>query len=459
MTIPLSSILQASTPGFALFGFELTDSTVTIAGVAVLVVLMGLSAFFSSSEIAMFSLPDYRTDALADEGRPGASTLKQLKTDPHRLLVTILVGNNLVNIAMSSIATGLLAIYFSQGVAVAGATFGITAVVLLFGESAPKSYAVENTESWALRIARPLKLSGYMLLPLVVTFDFLTRQVNRLTGGQAAIESGYVTRSEIQDMIETGEREGVIEEEEHEMLQRIFRFNKSIAKEVMTPRLDMTAVPVEASIDEAIQTCIQSGHARVPVYEGSLDNVIGVVHIRDLVRDVNYGETEASELELDDLISPTLHVPESKNVDELLTEMREERMHMVIVIDEFGTTEGLITMEDMVEEIVGEILEGGEEMPIDHVEDGAVVQGEVNIHEVNEALEIDLPEGEEFETVAGFVFNRAGRLVEEGEQIEYDGIRITVEEVENTRIKKALLEQVERDEAEEQEGVADAEEL
>jgi len=459
MTIPLSSILQASTPGFALFGFELTDSTVTIAGVAVLVVLMGLSAFFSSSEIAMFSIPDYRTDALADEGRPGASTLKQLKTDPHRLLVTILVGNNLVNIAMSSIATGLLAIYFSQGVAVAGATFGITAVVLLFGESAPKSYAVENTESWALRIARPLKLSGYMLLPLVVTFDFLTRQVNRLTGGQAAIESGYVTRSEIQDMIETGEREGVIEEEEHEMLQRIFRFNKSIAKEVMTPRLDMTAVPVEASIDEAIQTCIQSGHARVPVYEGSLDNVIGVVHIRDLVRDVNYGETEASELELDDLISPTLHVPESKNVDELLTEMREERMHMVIVIDEFGTTEGLITMEDMVEEIVGEILEGGEEMPIDHVEDGAVVQGEVNIHEVNEALEIDLPEGEEFETVAGFVFNRAGRLVEEGEQIEYDGIRITVEEVENTRIKKALLEQVERDEAEEQEGVADAEEL
>ncbi|MFC7113950.1 hemolysin family protein [Natronoarchaeum sp. GCM10025703] len=437
----------------------MTDSTVTIAGAAVLVFLMGLSAFFSSSEIAMFSLPDYRTDALADEGRPGASTLKQLKTNPHRLLVTILVGNNLVNIAMSSIATGLLAIYFSQGVAVAGATFGITAVVLLFGESAPKSYAVEHTESWALRIARPLKLSGYVLLPLVVTFDFLTRQVNRLTGGQAAIESGYVTRSEIQDMIETGEREGVIEEEEREMLQRIFRFNKSIAKEVMTPRLDMTAVPVDASIDEAIQTCVQSGHARVPVYEGSLDNVIGVVHIRNLVRDVNYGETEASELELDDLISPTLHVPESKNVDELLTEMREERMHMVIVIDEFGTTEGLITMEDMVEEIVGEILEGGEEMPIDYLEDGAVVQGEVNIHEVNEALEIDLPEGEEFETVAGFVFNRAGRLVEEGEQIEYDGIRITVEEVENTRIKKALLKQVERGEEEEQEGVADVEDL
>ncbi|MCL9812310.1 hemolysin family protein [Natranaeroarchaeum aerophilus] len=443
MSLALSSILQSALVGFSLLGVDFTDSTITIVGVATLVVLMGLSAFFSSSEIAMFALPDYRTDVLVEEGRRGAATLKRLKEDPHRLLVTILVGNNLVNIAMSSIATGLLALYLSQGAAVAVATFGITAVVLLFGESAPKSYAVENTESWALRISRPLKLSGYLLLPLVVTFDVLTRQVNKLTGGQAAIESGYVTRSEIQDMIETGEREGVIEEEEHEMLQRIFRFNKSIAKEVMTPRLDMTAVPVDADVDEAIQTAVQSGHARVPVYEGSLDNVVGVVHIRDLVRDVNYGEADVNELDLEDLISPTLHVPESKNVDELLTEMREERMHMVIVIDEFGTTEGLITMEDMVEEIVGEILEGGEDEPIEHVDGGAVVQGEVNIHEVNEALEIDLPEGEEFETVAGFVFNRAGRLVEEGEQIEYDGIRITVEEVENTRIKQARLEEFE----------------
>jgi CBS domain containing-hemolysin-like protein len=450
MGIPLSSLgtLSPIVIDATVFGVELSTSMITALGVAAIVVLIGLSAFFSSSEIAMFSLPDYRTEALVEEGKPGARTLQSLKEDPHRLLVTILVGNNLVNIAMSSIATALVGMYSpSAGVAVLISTFGITAIVLLFGESAPKSYAVEHTEPWALTIARPLKFSEYALKPLVVTFDFLTRQVNRLTGGQAPIESGYVTRSEIQDMIETGEREGVIEEDEREMLQRIFRFNKSIAKEVMTPRLDMTAVPADATVEEAIQTCVQSGHARVPVYEGSLDNVIGVVHIRDLVRDTNYGETDAEALELDDLINPTLHVPESKNVDELLTEMREERMHMVIVIDEFGTTEGLITMEDMVEEIVGEILEGGEVEPIEHFDDGAVVQGEVNIHEVNEALEIDLPEGEEFETVAGFIFNRAGRLVEAGEQITYDGIQITVEEVENTRIKKARLEQVDAPDA------------
>jgi CBS domain containing-hemolysin-like protein len=222
------------------------------------------------------------------------------------------------------------------------------------------------------------------------------------------------------------------------MLQRIFRFNNTIAKEVMTPRLDVDAISVEDSIEEAIGTCIQSGHARLPVYEGSLDNVIGVVHIRDLVRDLNYAETE--DVELEDLIQPTLHVPESKNVDELLAEMRDNRMHMVIVIDEFGTTEGLVTMEDLTEEIVGEILEGEEEEPIEVVADDTVlVRGEVNIEEVNEALEIDLPEGEEFETIAGFIFNRSGRLVEEGEVISYDGTEIRVEEVENTRIMKARV--------------------
>ncbi len=179
-----------------------------------------------------------------------------------------------------------------------------------------------------------------MLLPLILLFDYLTRVVNKITGGRSAIETSYVTREEIQDIIETGEREGVLDEDEREMLQRTLRFNDTIAKEVMTPRLDMTAVAKEASAEEALETCIQSGHARIPVYEGSLDNVIGVIHIRDLVRDLNYGEAVARNMDLEDLIEPTLHVPESKNVDDLLTEMRAERLHMVIVIDEFGTTEG-----------------------------------------------------------------------------------------------------------------------
>ncbi|MEF8799789.1 MAG: hemolysin family protein [Halolamina sp.] len=416
---------------------QLSREAQTIVGAIIIFTLILLSGFFSSSEIAMFSLASHRVEALVEDGVPSAEVVQQLKDNPHRLLVTILVGNNIVNIAMSSIATGLFALYMSQGEAVLAATFGITTIVLLFGESAPKSYAVENTESWALRIARPLKYSEYALLPLIIVFDRLTRIINRVTGGGSAIEDSYVTRDEIQSMIQTGEREGVIEEDEREMLQRIFRFNQTIAKEVMTPRLDMTAVPKDATIEEAIEECVQSDHERVPVYDGNLDNIIGIVNVRNLVRAARYAEGEPT---LADAVQPTLHVPESKNVDELLQEIQDNRLQMVIVIDEFGTTEGLITLEDMVEEIVGDILEGDEEEAVEFVDDDtALVRGEVNIDEVNEALGLNLPEGEEFETLAGFIFNRAGRLVEEGEELEYNGVLIRVEEVDTTRIKRARL--------------------
>ena len=420
-------------------GIELGQTQITVVGVVLIGMLLVGSGFFSSSEIALFSLPTHQIDAMVEEGKRGAAAVKSLKEDPHRLLVTILVGNNMVNITMSSVSTTLVGFYFDAGTAVIVSSLGITSMVLIFGESAPKSYAVENTELHARRVARGLKVVEKVLWPLIVLFYHLTNVVNRLTGGNSSIESSYVSRDEIRNMIKTGEREGVLDEEEREMLQRTLRFNNTIVKEVMTPRLDMNAISNDASIAEAIEQCIHSGHARLPVYEGSLDNVIGVVHIRDLVRDLNYGQAE-EDLDLEDMIEPTLHVPESKNVDDLLTEMRDERLHMVIVIDEFGTTEGLVTMEDLTEEIVGEILEGGEEEPIEYVDDDTVVvKGEVNIEEVNEALDIDIPEGEEFETIAGFIFNRAGRLVEEGEVIDFDGIEIAVEAVENTRIMKARL--------------------
>jgi CBS domain containing-hemolysin-like protein len=445
--------LSSSTLPTDLLQLPLLGENVVIAlGILAIVALIGLSAFFSSSEIAMFSLPQHRVDSLVDEDVAGAKTIQEMKSNPHRLLVTILVGNNIVNVAMTSIATALFGFFLSSGQSVLATTFGITTLVLIFGESAPKSYAVENTESWALRIARPLKLSEYALYPLVVLFDYIVKGVNQVIGGSAAIESTYVTRDEIQDIIETGEREGVIEEEEREMLDRIFRFNNTIAKEVMTPRLDVTAVAKEQSVEEAIETCIQADHERVPVYDGNLDNIIGVVTVRDLVRELRYSEGEPS---LERVVKPTLHVPESKNADELLAEMQDNRLQMVTVIDEFGTTEGIITLEDMVEEIVGEILEGDEEAPVEFVDENvAIVQGEVNIDEVNEILDIDLPEGEEFETLAGFVFNRAGRLVEEGESIEFDSVEIRIERVDNTRIMSARVTVLDVDESGEGEAEA-----
>jgi CBS domain containing-hemolysin-like protein len=220
----------------------------------------------------------------------------------------------------------------------------------------------------------------------------------------------------------------------------------------MTPRLDMTAVSRDATLEEAIETCVQSNHVRVPVYDGNLDNVVGIVNLRDLVRERDYG----TGAELADLVEPTLHVPESKNVDELLTEIQRERMQMVIVIDEFGTTEGLITLEDMLEEIVGDILEDDEEEPFDRQEDGSwLVRADVNVDDVNEELGIDLPEGEEFETLAGFIFNRAGRLVDQGETIDYEGVHIHVGEVDNTRIMRARIELPDEDDDESEDAGGD----
>ncbi len=441
----LSTVLAGGAPPVDGAVDVLSRETVTAGGILAIVVLIGLSAFFASSEIAIFSLGNHRVSALVEEGARGAKTLEALKSKPRRLLVTILVGNNIANIAMSSIATGLLGMYFDGGQAVLIATFGITSIVLLFGESAPKSYAVENSESWALRISRPLKLSEYLLFPLIVVFDRLTRIVNRLMGSEGNFENAYVTRSEILDMIETGEREGVLEAEEHEMLQRILRFRNRIAKEVMVPRLDVVGVPAEASVEEAVDVAIESGYSRLPVYEGTLDDVVGVVEVNDLVDASGNGENLTAR---DVAIEPYI-VPESKDVDEILTELREDRRRLAIVVDEFGTTAGIVTMEDIVEEIIGEVLGKTEQVPIRWLaEDVVLVRGEVNVHEVNEALEIELPEGGEFESIAGFVFDRAGRLVEEGETVMHEGVKLVVQTAENNRILEVRIELPEEPEPE-----------
>ena len=417
-------------------GSGLGRAEFTALGVSMILLLILGSGFFSSSEIAMFSLSPYQVDAMIEEGKRGAEAIESLKNDPHRLLVTILVGNNLVNITMSSISTTIVGFYLDAGIAVIVSSVGITSMVLLFGETAPKSYAVDNTNSWARTVAPLLKLVGKILWPLITVFYYLTQFVNKLTPGGSAIESSYVSRDDIRNMIKMGEREGILDEEERQILDRTLRFTDATAKEIMTPRLDMSAISRQLTVEEAIEECIQSGHARLPVYEESLDNIIGVFDIREL----EDTDSTFAELTVADALNSTVHVPESKNVDELLSEMREDRIRMVIVIDEFGTTEGLITMEDVTEEIVGEILMDDEDQPIEFVNDNEVlVQGEVNVHEVNEILDIDLPEGEEFETIAGFVFHLAGRLVEQGEEFAYENVTLRTERLEDTRIRRVRI--------------------
>jgi len=425
--------------GQAVPAVELSQGTITVVGLVAVFALVLLSAFFASSEIAIFSLADHRIESLVAAGTPGAKILSTLKSNPRRLLVTILVGNNVANIGMSSITTGLLGLYFTPGQAVLIATFGVTSLVLLFGESAPKSYAVENTESWALRIARPLRLAQRLMYPLVAVFDGLTRLIDELTGSGGDFESAHVTRSEVRELLTAGQRAGVFTDEEHQMLQRLLRFRNRIVKETMVPRLDVVAVEAGESVEGAIQTCLDAELNQLPVYEDVLDTVVGTVHIRELLA--------ASQRDADGPVRAVARepyvVPESKDVDELLTEMRAERHRLAVVVDEFGTTAGIVTIEDIVEEIIGEVLAETEAPPIRWLDDGtALVRGELNVHEANEALGTTLPESDGFETVAGLLLTQSGRLLREGEAVTVGGLRLVVETTARNRILAVRIEGV-----------------
>ena len=416
---------------------DVSQWTVTGLGILVVVILILFSAFFASAEIAIFSLEDHRLGALVEERASGAATLSALKSDPRRLLVTILVGNNIANIGMSSVTTGLLAFYVTPGESVLIATFGVTSLVLLFGETAPKSYGVEHSESWALRTARPLRVVQTLLYPVVEMFDALTRVVNGVMGSEGDFESAYITRAEVQELITAGQRAGVFTDEEHRMLQRLLRFRNRIAKETIVPRRDVVAVDARADIDTAIDTCLDRGFTQLPVYEDVLDTVVGTVHILELVdafkRD---GKTSLRSVAREPYV-----VPETKEIDELLTELRAERRRMAIVVDEFGTMAGIVTIEDIVEEIIGEVLTETESPPIRWLDDDTVlVRGELNVHAANEALGTDLPETADFESLAGLLMTEAGRRLEEGEGVTYDGVRFIVETAENNRILELRVE-------------------
>ena len=414
---------------------DVLSTTTVAAGVVTIAVLLVVSAFFSSSEIAVFSLERHQLSALleADDGDPRARVLQRLREDPHRLLVTILVGNNIANIAMASIASVLLAAVLSPEAAVVATTLGVSALVLVFGEITPKSYGVANAESLALRVAGPLSTVERLLFPLVFVFDTVSRGLNRFTGGGSDIERPYVTREEIEALLKTGERVGAIAETEHEMVEGVFELGSTTAREVMVPRVNLVAVDVEAPLDEVIEVCATNRLTRVPVYQGTLDHVVGIADIRDAERAVREGKT------LDDILLPVLQVPEGREIDDLLAEMQAKRVTMVIVRDEFGETEGILTVEDILEEIVGEIFEVGEERLIRPTTDGLLVKGEVTVGEINDVLGADLPTEGEFETVAGLINAELGRIGDVGDSVVVAGVALDVERVDGHRITRVRV--------------------
>jgi gliding motility-associated protein GldE len=401
-----------------------------------LMFLFILSGFFSGSETALMSVNRVKIRHLAQEGDSKAKTVDNLLDQPDKLLTTILVGNNLINIAASSIATALaIALFGNKGVGIA--TGVVTLFILIFGEITPKSFATQNPILASKWVAKYIKIFSYIFAPFIKVLTFITSFIIRAYGGTPQQKKPFVTEEEIKKFVNVGEREGVIEADEKEMINSIFDFDDTIVKEIMIPRIDMICVNIETPIEELIDIIIDMGYSRVPVYNGTVDNIVGIVYAKDLLNLFDKREN----VEIKKIMRPAYYVPETKEVDSLLTELRKQKIHMAIILDEYGGTEGLVTIEDLLEEIVGDIQDeyDTEEKKIEMISEHEVlVDGRVDIDEINEILEVCFPE-EGYETISGFILSILGYVPEEGEEIEFENLKLIVEKTIQRRISKVKV--------------------
>jgi putative hemolysin len=399
-----------------------------------LVVFVGAAAFFAASEAAIVSVSRITARTYAEKGVPGGLRLQQMLEQRNRTLTTILIANTFVLLATSGLATYL---FVELGIPQAPlwSTLLTTIVLLIFGEILPKTLAVSNSSKAALRLSAPLRFFTWLLAPLTTALLAITNLIVRLFGG-APPHGPYVTEDDIKTLVNVGVEQKVLEEGERELIHSIIEFGDTIVREVMTPRTDMIAVPVSAPPKRALDLVIADGYSKLPVYEETIDNVIGVVHDRELL--IALANGTIATMPLRDLMRSVTHVPESKRISELLREMQRGKYSLAIVVDEYGGTAGLVTMEDLLEEIVGEIRDEhdeGEEEPIRKVtEDETIVEAGTNIEDVNAALGLDLPH-EDYETIGGYTVGLFGRLPHEGEEVAAgEGVRLRVDRTRGRRI-------------------------
>lgn len=400
----------------------------------VLIVLLLLSGFFSSAETALFSISRAKARHIAKERGLTNTLIKRMKDDPHRLLSTILIGNNLVNVAAAALATSVT-IELVASNAVGIATGIMTALILIFGEIIPKSVATRNNILIAKLVILPLHWLSILFSPIIFLLNFiprLTRKVQR---------KSRVTEEELMTFVEVVEEEGGIEEEEKELIHNIFEFDDTSASEIMTPRADMFVINVDEELD--VEAIIRSGFSRIPVIEEDIDHVIGILNIKDLFM---HQITSAKEIEVRQVMSEPYFVPENKKLDHLLQEFKRRKQHLAIVVDEHGGVSGLITLEDALEEIVGEIID-----ETDKVEPHIVklkknewrVLGKTEIDDVNDKLAMQIPDTKEYDTFSGYILDQIGRIPREKEDIELGNFIVTVNQMDGTRIKEYIVKKTE----------------
>ncbi|MDV8110146.1 hemolysin family protein [Bacillus sp. BAU-SS-2023] len=406
----------------------------TIIQIVMLVILLIGSGFFSASETALMSLSRIRVRHMQEEGVKGAKLVGKLTEDSGKLLSSILVGNNVVNIAATSISTSLfISILGTQGVAVATAL--MTILVLIFGEITPKTIAANNSEKIAILVSKPIKVIILILTPVVWIFNIITNIIFKIFGIKSKSGQPYITEEELRTMVNVSQEEGVLEIEERQIINNVFQFGDMQAKEAMVQRLDMVCIDADDGYKEIISLFKEEQFSRMPVYEESADDIIGIVNIKDIIF---LEEDEIANFDIRNYVREAFFTYEFKKITELLEEMKKDKSQMAIVVDEYGGTAGLITIEDLVEEIVGEIEDeyDEDESDIEVIkEDEYIIDGSKKISEVNELIGTNL-ESEEFDSIGGFIIGHLKRLPEEHEVIEVDGVKLCIESLDKNRIKK-----------------------
>lgn len=399
-----------------------------------LLLLILLSGFFSSAETAMMSIPEVRLRHLIDQKIKYASQLFRLRKNSHKLLITILIGNNLVNIGSATLATTLSIKLFAligwSGAMVLGITTGImTLLILTFGEIVPKSVASKHSQQLALAYTPVMSFLLKALYPIVIVFDKLTIALmkNKSTNTQPLL-----TEEEVQTIIKLSEEEGSIKEEEKEMIQNIFKLDNISIGAIMTARPDVFAFEQTKLVSDVIKSIISEGYSRIPLYSEDLDNVTGILYTKDLIGvDLN---TPLSKLKRE-----AYFVPKTKNVDEMLNEFKKKKLHMAIVLNEHSTMIGVVTIEDLLEEIVGEIYDETDDQQEmnDVIKNGKhsyLLRGRAEIEFVSKKLNVEFDE-DEYETISGFLMSELDRIPKEGDEVKFDNFIFKVEKIANNRIE------------------------
>ncbi|MCI9303572.1 HlyC/CorC family transporter [Clostridium sp.] len=404
--------------------------------IIVLVILLILSGFFSMSETALMALSKIRIRHMVEDGVKGAKLVEKLTEDPNKLLGAILIGNNIVNILASSLATTLFVSLVGPG-GVGIATGVMTVLVLIFGEITPKSIAKQKSEQVSLKVSKPISVMVKLFKPFIGIFTFISSGFIRLLGGDPKASEPFITEEELKTMVGVSEEEGVLEDVEKEMIFNVFDFADAQAKDVMVQRVDIVAVDSEATYEDVLEVIKKEQFSRIPVYNQTIDDIVGVLYVKDLI----IAGQNKDGFKVTDYMREPYYTFEFKKIKELFNEMKKTRNHISVVLDEYGGTVGIVTIEDLIEEVFGDIEDEYDdyENEIEVIkEDEYVVDGSARLDDISDLIGVNM-ESEEFDSVGGLIIGELGRFPENKEEVNLSNIKFVVEEVDKNRIKKVRI--------------------